>query len=421
MGNQPLFRTAALAAQKQQWLGKIILVRPISYLLLTSMAVACAVMVIAFMYFGSYTKRSTVTGQLFPESGLIKINTPQTGVVIEQQVKEGQQVNKGDILFILSSERYSDDNHSIQASISAQHQEQRASLQNEIIKTHQQQLNDVQALKARMAGLKDELSRLDAQYTSQQMRVRLSDETYRRYEGLLAQNYISKEQTQQKQEDWLEQNSRLETIARERVRTQREITARQDDIASLHAKHQNQIAQIERAISNVNQQFTESEAKRRIVIRAPETGTATAVVATLGSTAEGSRPLVSIMPKGDLLQAYLFAPSRAVGFLQTGAPVRLRYQAYPYQKFGQAKGHVLSVSRTALASGEIFTMGTLAAAQNNEPLYRITVALDKQTILAYGHPQPLQAGMLLDADIMLENRRLYEWVLEPLLSLTGKF
>lgn len=421
MANQPLFRTAALNAQKHNWLGKIILIRPTSYLLLTGVAAGCAMVVVAFMVFGTYTKRSAVIGQLVPETGLVKVYAPQLGVVVEKLVKEGQAVKQGDILFTLSSERYSDINGSIQASISAQHKEQRESLQNEIVKTRQQQQDELQALQSRLAGLKDELSKLETQYESQQTRVRLSEEAYRRYQGLLEQNYISKEQTQQKQEDWLEQSSRLESMAREKVRMQREIAARIDETSGLRVKHQNQIAQLERTISNVNQQLTESEAKRRLVIRAPQAGTATAVVASVGSAADGSRPLVSIVPEGAVLQAHLFATSRAVGFVREGAAVRLRYQAYPYQKFGQASGQVLSVSRIALAANEIFTLGNPSSNnQNSEPFYRITVALDKQSILAYGQQQALQAGMLLDADIMLETRHLYEWVLEPLFSLTGK-
>ena len=61
-----------------------------------------------------------------------------------------------------------------------------------------------------------------------------------------------------------------------------------------------------------------------------------------------------------------------------------------------------------------------ADAQGSEPLYLISVALESQSITAYGVDQPLQAGMLLEADVLQERRRLYEWVLEPLLSITGK-
>ncbi len=422
MANPPLFRQAALNAQKNQWLGTILLIRPMSYLLLTTIAMLFAIMVILFMVWGTYTKRSTVVGQLVPETGLVKVYAPQFGIVVEKRVREGQAVKQDDVLFILSSERYSDDQSSIQASISTQHRQQRQSLTDEIAKTRLQQRDEQQALQSRLDGIKDELERLEVQYSAQQTRVQLSDEAHKRYQGLLEKNYISREQTQQKQEDWIEQSTRLESMTREQMRMRRELVARQDELSSLRAKHQNQIAQLERSVSSVNQQLTESEAKRRLVIRAPESGTATAVVANLGTAVEGSRPLVSILPAGATLEAYLFAPSRAVGFVREGVPVRLRYQAYPYQKFGQASGRVQSVSRTALPAGEIFTLGNPSANnQNSEPYYRITVALDRQSITAYGRQQPLQAGMLLDADIMLERRRLYEWVLEPLFSLTGKF
>lgn len=421
MANQPLFRHAALNAQKNHWLGTILLVRPVSYLFLTALAVVFALIVGLFMACATYTKRSTVMGQLVPETGLLKVYAPQLGLVVEKKVQEGQQVKQGDVLFVLSSERYSDGQGSVQASISAQHAQQRQSLRDEIVKTRAQQHDEQQALQSRLLGIQEELTRLQAQYSAQQTRVKLSEEAYQRYQGLLEKNYISREQTQQKQEDWIEQSSRLEAISREQVRMQRDLVARQDELSSVRAKHQNQIAQLERSVSSVNQQLTESEAKRRLVVRAPASGTATAVVANVGTAVEGSRPLVSIVPRGARLEAHLFAPSRAVGFVRPGVPVRLRYQAYPYQKFGQATGRVVSVSRTALPASEIFTMGNLSGNnQSSEPYYRISVVLDQQTILAYGVKQPLQTGMLLDADIMLERRRLYEWVLEPLISLTGK-
>lgn len=268
MTNPPLFRHAALNAQKNYWLGTILLIRPMSYLFLTLMALLFAGIVVAFMVWGTYTKRSTVVGQLVPETGLVKVYAPQFGIVVEKRVQEGQPVKQNDILFILSSERYSDAQGSIQASISAQHKQQRQSLENEIVKTKLQQRDEQQALQSRIEGIKDELHRLDTQYQSQQTRVQLSEEAHKRYLGLLENNYISREQTQQKQEDWIEQSSRLESLAREQVRMQRELVARQDELSSLRAKHQNQIAQLERSISGVNQQLTESEAKRRQIGRA---------------------------------------------------------------------------------------------------------------------------------------------------------
>jgi membrane fusion protein len=111
--------------------------------------------------------------------------------------------------------------------------------------------------------------------------------------------------------------------------------------------------------------------------------------------------------------------------------VLLRYQAYPYQKFGHYEGKVVSVSRSAVSPGElpqqlagIASVTGVAAgpgARAGEPVYLITVSLERQTVDAYGNAVPLQPGMQLTADVALETRRLYEWVLEPLYTISGNW
>jgi len=131
---------------------------------------------------------------------------------------------------------------------------------------------------------------------------------------------------------------------------------------------------------------------------------------------------LSIIPKNSQLQAELYAPSKSVGFISPGDAVLIRYQAYPYQKFGQYQAQVLSISRTAVPSVDLASMAgeVPGLARGGEQLYRLRVSLNEQEVMAYGKPQALQSGMLLDADILQESRHLYEWVLEPLYSLTGK-
>jgi membrane fusion protein len=119
--------------------------------------------------------------------------------------------------------------------------------------------------------------------------------------------------------------------------------------------------------------------------------------------------LANLVPSGAVLQAHLFAPSSAMGFVRPEQPVLLRYDAYPYQKFGHQTGHVLQVSRTPMPAGA-----------SGEPMYRITVALDRQAVAAYGQAQALSPGMQLEADVLLDRRRLIEWIFEPVLSLTGR-
>lgn len=421
MADQPLFRSAALGAHKTKWLGDIVLIRPFTYRVLTAIAAGMAMVVVLFMFFGTYTKRSTVVGQLLPDSGLVKVYVPQVGIVQEKRVEEGQHVNKGDVLYILSSERHSVALGSIQAAISHQVTARRDSLRDEMEKTRRLQGEERDSLIKRIEGIQSELHKLDTLIEGQRNRVELAKDSVARYQGLLDQDYISREQLQQKQEELLDLKTRLQGSERERIGVARELSLRRTELAGLGFKHQNQLAQIERGISTMDQELAESEAKRQIQITAPESGVATAVVAEVGQAVDGSRPLVSIVPVGARLQAHLYAPSRAVGFVRLGDPVLMRYQAYPYQKFGHAKGKVISVAKTALPANEVSYLGNQGSGQGQqEPVYRITVGLDSQTLMAYGKPQPLQAGMLLEADILQDTRRLYEWVLEPLYSLTGK-
>ncbi|MUI22339.1 biotin/lipoyl-binding protein, partial [Pseudomonas aeruginosa] len=101
-----------------QALGKVTLTRPVSFTFLTLLAAVMALLVVGFFLFGSYTKRSTVSGQLVPASGQVKVHAPQAGIVLRKFVQEGQAVRRGERLMVLSSERYGSDAGPVQAGIS---------------------------------------------------------------------------------------------------------------------------------------------------------------------------------------------------------------------------------------------------------------------------------------------------------------
>ena len=75
---------------------------------------------------------------------------------------------------------------------------------------------------------------------------------------------------------------------------------------------------------------------------------------------------------------------------------------------------MLQVSRTPLAANELAALALPAQGLGGEPLFRITVGLEGEPVAA------LSAGMRLQADVLLEKRRLIEWLFEPLLGLKGR-
>ena len=164
-------------------------------------------------------------------------------------------------------------------------------------------------------------------------------------------------------------------------------------------------------------------ARQRLVIRAPQDGALGAVMVAPGQGVTPTTPLASLTPPEARWQAQLLAPASVIGFLRPQQTVLLRYQAFPYQKFGHQPGQVLHVSRTPLSASELAGLSLSHSAPGMtaaEPLYRVTVALDPQAVSANSQTLPLAAGMQLEADVLLDRRRLIEWLFEPVLGLAGR-
>jgi membrane fusion protein len=177
-------------------------------------------------------------------------------------------------------------------------------------------------------------------------------------------------------------------------------------------------AGFQRDLAALEQEQVETEARGALAVSAPVTGVIATQLVKPGQAVQAGQPLLSLLPGNGTLEAELLVPSRAIGFIEPGDKVLLRYQAYPYQKFGHHLGTVARISRSALSNGELGAL--IGNAQQGEPFYRITVALARQNVTAYGKAEPLKPGMLLEADVLGEKRRLIEWVFEPLYSLRGK-
>lgn len=162
----------------------------------------------------------------------------------------------------------------------------------------------------------------------------------------------------------------------------------------------------------------QTQASGALVVKAPVTGVVATQVTKPGQAVQAGQPLMTLLPGDGRLEAELLVPSRAIGFIGPGDRVLLRYQAFPYQKFGHQEGRVAAISRSALSPGELGALN--GNAQQGEPFYRVKVTLARQMITAYGNPETLKPGMLVDADVLGERRALVEWIFEPLYSLGGK-
>lgn len=415
--SQSLYRIQAVEHATVKQYGTVVLARNVPHTILTVFFAAIAVTLIAFFVFFSTVRKAQCSGLLIPTAGVLKIVPPQGGVVIERRVHEGLNVKQGDVLFVLSGERSSSSAEATQQTISRLLRERRISYDTELKQSSTQATQRMAAAERRVHDLGAEQVHLDKEIEIQTHRVQLAEEAQQRYAQLRDTNYISPAQFQEREASLLDQRQRLAELQRLRVASQRDLATAAADRDDLAVQFQRDTASLKRNAAQIDQDLVENESHRQILVRAPHDGMVTAITAESGQTVGMGAPLASVLPAGATLEAEIYAPSRAAGFIRPGMQVLLRYQAYPYQKFGQHTAIVREVANTALRPDEL---NLPAAAASGEPLYRIRLRLDRQSVQAYGKTMPLKSGMLVDASVMLERRRLYEWILEPLLSVSGR-
>ena len=366
---------------------------------------------------GTYARKETVHGFLIPDKGIVKTYVPQAGgTIYEIHVREGDEIKEGQALITVLSERTMQGGADIdtlklhELDITLQHQQERIKGEETLLIAQSNQL------RTQIKGLKKELEQIEQSLKNQHDRVKSFESRVQAFHKLLETKNVSQSDYQKIYEDFLAQKQQYQELLRTKVNRQNSLSKAESELEQLPLKSRSHVNEIEKVISELKQQTAEVQGRRQLEIRAPIAGTVTALQAREGQMATNNTPLMAIIPKDAIMQAELYVPSRAIGFITPGQTVRIRYDAFPYRRFGIYEGTVEVISKHALLPSELTIPMEL-----KEPVYRVTVNLKQQYVMAYGKDFPLQAGMSLEADIILEKQTLFRWILDPIISLKGRF
>jgi membrane fusion protein len=412
--SQDLFRAQALEARRNSWLGGILLAQPLRPWLLTTCSVLAAALVLGFLLMGTYTRRSHVVGMLVPVAGLSTVLAPATGVLSRLEVPEGTRVNAGQRLAVINVPRATVGGGDTQAALASRLQRRINGLAKDRDARHQRLDAQSAGLSGQLAAARRETVQVDAEIDTRRQQVRLANETLSRLRGLHVRRYVTDLQLRQQETAALEQLGQLQILQRQSQSSRRLLAQLEQAVAELPGQRDAGDAGFERDLALLEQEQVETLARGELAITAPIAGVVATPLLKPGQAVQVGQPLLSVLPGDGQLEAELLVPSRAIGFIEAGDIVLLRYQAFPYQKFGHHRGRVARISRSTVQ-----TSATPTGNAAGEPHYRVSVALGQQAITAYGQAEPLRPGMLLDADVLGEKRRLIEWVLEPIYSLHG--
>jgi membrane fusion protein len=424
----PLFRAEALEAQRSQFLGPIRIGRPLSFTLVTTASVAMAAALIAFACWGEVARKATIPGVLLPIGGLINISAPQAGVVAEVLVREGDWVSAGQPLARLRNDRITAAGDA--AALTAQAlQARRDSLATERRLTEQGLRQRQDSIAQRLQSLLAEERQAQSELENNRLRVQLAVKSLERQQELAKSGFVAAAQVQAKQEELLDLQLRERNAERSLQGLARDLDSARAEKLANDTQAKTTLTQLERSLASLEQEATENDSRNGLTLTAPQAGRVSALPLSAGQAVQAGQTVASLVPtasdgsaKTAELQAQLFAPSRTAGFVQIGQAVYLRYTAFPFQKFGLAEGEVIAISRSPIAAQDLpagQSQALIAAAQANEPMYRINVRLPRQSVRTYGTETPLAAGMSLDADIRQDSRKIWEWLLEPALAVAG--
>jgi membrane fusion protein len=411
----PLFRPEAIVHQRQRLWGELLLTQPIATRALTLFLVVIVGVGCCYLLWGEYARKQRVHGYLVPHGGWLKVYAMREGVIVALHVKEGEIVSRGAPLVTVSS---------------AQHLSRGEEVSAELLASLDRDVSDIRAqharlrrlenlagaeLEARLRGTHSEIAGLEVQAALQRDRLEILERRMVSLGELARSGHVASSQYDAARESYLAELQRLRAL-------ERDADAHNATLVRLHAERErlplefrDRQAALNARLSEAARARVEVRSRTTYTINAPVGGQISGMQAAVGAEVSRARPLLTLLAKDAVLEAVLFVPSRAVGFVRSGQEVRLRFDAFPHERFGDQGGVVVQIDKSILAPSELPD-----PVITREPVYRVRARPQRGYMEAYGDRFPLRPGMALEADIVTDRRSLLMWLLDPLLSLRGR-
>lgn len=256
---------------------------------------------------------------------------------------------------------------------------------------------------------------LDEKKESIQSREDINRKIIKKLSSLSKTGYVSDIELLKQEESLLALKEQKSTINSEILTTKEKIELNNINILKLPIDFSYNEDELNEKILEISSKIEIIRQETYSEIRSPFSGKVTGILAKLGKKASKDKNLLSILPLDSNLEAILYIPTSAYGFIQEGQPVKLRFHAFPYERFGLHTEFIHQISSNVILPNETEIPNII-----QEPSYRVKVQLKLQHVLAYGQYLPLRPGMTLEADVILERQSLLKWLFNPLFRLSGK-
>lgn len=407
-----LFRKEVYERRGQKLSGEVHLARPPSFTWLAGLiGVVLFISAIGLML-GEYPRKETVRGVIEPAEGVLRVTAPLNGTVSEILVEEGENVSQGSPLLRMAEQRFASEFGQLGA---ARLDELRARVDRieQLINDEQRRFELEQSdLRARLAIAEQQLENIDARHRLMEERIRIQEEALEDAQSLAEEGLQSASTTETERENLLILRQEQQSLIASRLSTREQIETLQQQLQMAPIENKRNIDTLRERQENARADLRQLSHSQNAELRAPVGGRVSGMTVHAGSHVATSDVVLRILPDDSRMQAVLYVPTSATGNLQIGQSVHIRFDAFPYERFGVYDGTITEIGATTLFPGEVENMTDLS-----EPSYRVMVDLDIQAVQGVERELPLRPGMGLQADIILENRSLMDWLFDPIYSL----
>ena len=406
-----LFRQAALKAKSRVFAEDVTLATPLGHFALTALFSIVAASVVLLLSFGTYTKKEKVRGFVTTTEANVKIYPQSSGTILDVLVAEDDVLVEGQALFTISTARASRlaSNFGVDTAVLLQAEAQ--ALEGEIERQKDYYEERTKTITLEIQSLRARITLAHEQKVLAAERLELAERALRRLAESAASQYTSMSERDRGAAETKRHAMDVKAFQREISTLESEVLARERERSELPLLRDLRLAQLEREKAQLQQKTADHAARDRQPIIAPAAGRVTGITARRGQTVSIDTPIASLVPENSVYYLVLVVPSRSIGFVEPGSPVRVQYDAFPHQKFGAYAGTVASLSKSVNMPGELTVPVSVS-----EPFFLATADLEQQHVDVYDRRQVLKPGMTLSADIVRDRRRLFEWVFEPVIG-----
>jgi len=362
-----------------------------------------------FSVWGDYSRKERVTGVVVPEKGLIRITPKANGLITKVHVEVGDDVIVGQSIFTINTDSTMSNGSETSQRLLDQLLIEKTELLSQLDLLPEKFENQRRRLNMQISASDSEIKRLNDRIVLQEKKVGNATKVLEQFKRIYSQNAASELEVSNQENRFIQEKLILLNLLDERETITYNIADLSNQYDALSYSEKDEESGLHLKLNAIEMQITRAESNKGYIIVAPVEGKVAYLTSKAGQVATGPKALASILPSNDSLKIELYVPSRAAGFIEGGQKVRLFYDAFPYQKFGSQGGEIIEVSKTVISPTDIFLPQF-----SNEAIFLVKIIPDRQYIEANGQRYSLQPGMTLSADIILEERKIWEWVFSPI-------